>query len=120
MFGDLIRSERLKANLSLRDFCRKLGTDASNWSKIERGIISPPQNEEVLAKIANILGIKLGTEKWQELLDKAHIDAGIIPPDLLSDKEVLSALPMFYRTLRNEKPSPEKFDELIAEVRKGI
>ena len=50
--------------------------------------------------------------------DLANIDAGIIPADLLSDKKVLDSLPMFFRTIRSEKPTPEELDKLINIIRK--
>jgi transcriptional regulator with XRE-family HTH domain len=119
MFGQFVKDERLAKGIGLREFCRKLGIDASNWSKIERGTLAPPKDEKKLKKIANILGIHPTTDKWKTLKDQANIDAGIIPKDLLSDKEVLNSLPMFFRTIRSEKPTPEELDKLIKKIRKG-
>jgi len=117
MFGQFVKKERLARGVGLREFCRKLGIDASNWSKVERGTLAPPQDEKKLKKIAKVLGIHQNTDKWKALKDKANIDAGIIPKDLLSDKEVLNSLPMFFRTIRSEKPSPEELDKLIRKIR---
>jgi len=36
-----------------------------------------------------------------------------IPEDLYSDEEVLSALPVFFRTVRGDKPTREELDKLI-------
>ena len=119
MFGQFVKEERLARGLGLREFCRKLGIDASNWSKVERGVLPPPQDEKKLKEIAHILGIRAGTDKWKSLKDQANIDAGIIPKDLLSDKDVLNSLPMFFRTIRSEKPTPEELDKLIEKIRKG-
>ncbi len=118
MFGQFVKEDRLAKGLGLREFCRKLGIDASNWSKVERGTLAPPQDEKKLEKIANILGIEPNTDKWKALHDQANIDAGIIPKDLLSDKEVLNSLPMFFRTIRSEKPTPEELDKLIKKIQK--
>ena len=120
MFGKLIKEMRLQRSLGLRDFCRRLGEDASNWSKIERGLMPPPQNRQKLGKIASILEIRPDTEEWNNLIDQASIDAGIIPKDLISDKEVLNALPAFFRTIRSEKPSAEELDMVIERIRKGV
>ena len=51
--------------------------------------------------------------------DKAEIDTGYIPSDIRSDKELLGHLPMFFRTIRSEKPSAEDLDNLIEMIRKG-
>ena len=52
MFGEFVKQKRLEKKLSLRAFCRLLGEDASNWSKIERGKLVPSQDEQKLEKIA--------------------------------------------------------------------
>jgi transcriptional regulator with XRE-family HTH domain len=119
MFGEFIKEKRLHKGITLREFCRQLELDASNWSKIERGVMSPPQDEEKLKQLAKVLGIGLQSEVWQELKDKARIDAGSIPEDILSDEKTLNALPMFFRTIRSEKPTPEELDKLINKIRKG-
>lgn len=117
MFGEFIKQKRLKKGIGLREFCRTLVFDASNWSKIERGISSPPQDVEKLTLIANLLDIDENSEKWHELRDKANIDAGIIPKDFRSNKAVLDSLPLFFRTLRSEKPTEEELDELISKIK---
>ncbi|MEW6658710.1 MAG: helix-turn-helix transcriptional regulator [Thermodesulfobacteriota bacterium] len=118
MFGDFIKEKRREKGLTLREFCKLLKLDASNWSKIERGILSPPQSEKKLEKIANILNIPMGSELWKEMRDKASISAGNIPKDILSDKSILNSLPMFFRTVRSEKPSPDELDQLINLIKK--
>ena len=119
MFGEFIKERRISKGITLREFCKLLEIDASNWSKVERGLLSPPQDEEKLRKIANVLDIEIGSETWKEMQDKVQIDAGIIPEDILSDEEVVKSLPMFFRTIRSEKPTPEELDHLIQIIRKG-
>jgi len=119
MFGEFVKERRISKGITLREFCKLIETDASNWSKIERGLLSPPQDEEKLKKIAQVLDIVVGSEAWREMKDKAKIDAGIIPEDMLSDAEILKSLPMFFRTIRSEKPTPEELRTLIDTIRKG-
>jgi len=118
MYGEFIKGIRLNKDMSLREFCKLTEIDASNWSKIERGLLAPPQDEEKLKKIAKVLGIKAGSETWKEMKDLANIDAGIIPEDIRSDQEVLKALPMFFRTIRSDKPTAEELDKLIEMIKK--
>ena len=118
MFGEFIKERRINKSISLREFCKRVEIDASNWSKVERGLLAPPQDEERLRKIARVLDIKFGSALWKEMKDKANIDAGIIPNDILSDEKVLNSLPMFFRTIRSEKPTPEELDKLINMIRK--
>lgn len=118
MFGDYVKEKRLIKKISLRQFARELGEDPSNWSKIERGTASAPQDETKLAKIATVLGIKKNSEEWNHLFDMAKIDAGRIPDYLMSDKEILKSLPAFFRTVGSIKPKPEEIEKLIDIIRK--
>ena len=118
MYGEFIKELRVKNEISLREFCKQVEMDASNWSKTERGLLAPPQDEEKLKKIARGLGIKIGSDIWKEMKDLANIDAGIIPEDIRSDEEVLKALPMFFRTMRSDKPTAEELDKLIDMIKK--
>lgn len=118
MYGEFIKELRVKKEISLREFCKQIEMDASNWSKTERGLLAPPQDEEKLKKIARVLGIKIGSDAWKEMKDLANIDAGIIPYDIRSDEEVLKALPMFFRTVRSDKPTAEELDKLIQMIKK--
>jgi transcriptional regulator with XRE-family HTH domain len=119
MFGKFIKELRIEKGLTLREFCKLIGIDASNWSKTERGLLAPPKSDENLKKIAEVLGISVGSDLWIELKDKAEIDSGNIPADIRSDKELIGYLPMFFRTIRSEKPSEEDLDNLIEMIRKG-
>ena len=119
MFGEFVKSLRLERDIGLREFCRRLKLDPSNWSKIERGVLAAPQDEEKLSQIAEALNIERDSSLYAELRDKAAVDAGIIPKDLLSDKETLDSLPMLFRTVRNERPTPQELEMLINKIRGG-
>lgn len=110
-FGRTLKELRIKKELSLRDVCKETGYDPSNWSKIERGIISPPADEKVLIKWAKILG--LSAKEIRKFMDDAQVAQGIIPQDILSDNEALKLMPAFFRTLRNEKPTEDEINNLI-------
>ncbi|OQB51505.1 MAG: Helix-turn-helix domain protein [Deltaproteobacteria bacterium ADurb.Bin151] len=118
MYGEFIKALRMKKEISLREFCKQVEMDASNWSKIERGVLAPPQDEEKLKRIARAAGIKIGSDTWKEMKDLANIDAGIIPDDIRSNDEVLKALPMFFRTIRSDKPTAEELDKLIDMIKR--
>jgi len=118
-FGRNIKGLRLGKRLSLREFSRQINMDASNWSKIEREVKAPPQDEEKLKKIAQVLSLPLKSEQYSTMRDLAAIDSGIIPRDLLNDEETLKSLPIFFRTIRNKRPTEEQLRDLIESVRKG-
>lgn len=118
MYGEFIKDRRIRKGVSLREFCKLIDVDASNWSKIERGVLTPPQDDEKLESIAKVLGIESGSEEWKEMMDKAYIDAGNIPSDILSDKKVADSLPIFFRTIRSDKPTADELDNLIKIIKR--
>ena len=113
-FANFIREKRVTAGLTLREFCRLTGFDASNWSKIERGLLSPPQSKLVLDDIASVLKIPKGGEEYKEMLDLAALSA--IPGGLI-EPEILEQLPVFFRTVRGEKPSENELNDLLMKIK---
>jgi transcriptional regulator with XRE-family HTH domain len=116
-FGEFVKESRTKKAMTLREFCRTLNWDASNWSKVERGIHPPPKSSKVLKKIAETLEFIEKSEEWNTLFDLAAIS--FIPSHLMDDRSLIQKLPVFFRTLRGEKPSREDLEELIRKVRKS-
>ena len=117
-FGEYLRSLRLQREVSLREFCRRAGVDPGNASKTERGLLPPPNDLVTLERYASALGVNKGGDEWHLLVDLAAADQGIIPKDLLSDKEVVALLPAVFRTLRGGKPSEEEIDRLVDRLRR--
>ena len=111
-FGRILKELRIKRGLTLRHACRIAGYDPSNWSKIERGKMSPPSDEKILRKWTKILKIS-GSQKIQEFIDEARLVQGILPQDILSKGNLVDFLPAFFRTLRNKKPTKKEIDHLI-------
>lgn len=119
MYGEFIKNRRIDRGIGLREFCRAIGVDASNWSKVERGLLAPPQDDGKLKEIAGVLSIEIDSAEYFEMKDLASVSAGLIPQDIMSDESVLKSLPVFFRTLRSDKPTSEEIDELISMIRKG-
>jgi transcriptional regulator with XRE-family HTH domain len=113
MFGEFIKEIRSRRRLGLREFCLQHGHDPSNWSKIERGVLTPPADEETLRKWAAQLGLKEGSEDWRQFFDYAAVDAGRIPDYILKDEQLSAHLPLFFRTLSGQKPSREDLEKLL-------
>ena len=120
LFGEFIKELRLLQGLGLREFCRKFEHDAGNWSKIERGLLYPPDDEVVLENWAGQLGLIKGTSEWLNFFDYASINRGKIPKDILSEAEFVNTLPVFFRTIRSEKPSKEDLEKLVEILKKQI
>jgi transcriptional regulator with XRE-family HTH domain len=119
-FGKFFKQKRLEKGLTLREFCRINGFDPGNISKIERGLFPPPQSKELLLNYAAALGIEEGTEDWLIFCDLAITSAGKIPPDIVSNEEVMNALPVLFRTVRNKNLDDEDLDRLIKSIKQEL
>lgn len=118
-FGELIKNRRIALGYTLREFCSKNSLDPGNVSKFERGVFPPPQDPEVIERYAKSLEFKPGSEEWVNFFDTAAAEAGLLPQDIASDKEIIDRLPVFFRTIRDQKISPEKLDELIEKIKRA-
>jgi len=116
-FGQTLKELRMKRGLTLRNACRILDYDPSNWSKIERGKMAPPPDKKTLQKWAKTLGL-LKENEIHDFIDKANLAQGIIPQDILSQNNAVDFLPAFFRTVRNKKPTQKEINRLIKLIKK--
>ena len=114
-FGDFAKDRRIAVGLTLRSFCRDAVIDPSNWSKIERGVLPPPDEAGFLSRVATVLG--LNTDERAEFADLASIARGQIPADLRDD-ELLGKMPAFFRAIRGQEYTPEDFEKLLIGVKR--
>jgi len=114
-FGQIVKSNRIRMRLTLRECARELGVDCSNFSKVERGISQAPVSEATLNRWADFFGLQ-GDER-QEFMDAASISRNEFPPDISKDENLLAVMPQFLRVARNTPP--EWFDALVASIREA-
>ena len=112
MFAELVKRIRSERRLGLREFCVTAQCDPSNWSKVERGLLAPPQDEATLTRVASALKIAQGSAQWESLVDAAKIGAGRIPDYVMEDSELVRKLPLFFRTISGKKPSRADLEKL--------
>ena len=98
-FGPWFRSRRKAMGLSLREFCRRNGYDAANISRLERGLVPPPQSHQILESYAKALKVERDTAEWAGFFSKAAIGAGRIPEEFLEGRPKAETLPRLYRQL---------------------
>lgn len=108
-FDDFVREKRVAQSLTLRRFCQLASIDPSNWSKIERGSGESPKSKEMLDRIATIL--QLTPSDRDTLFDLAIL--GSIPQELKDCNPVIEKLPIFFRTVRGEKPTEAELKKLF-------
>ncbi len=118
-FGEFFKEKRINLKKTLRQFCADNKLDPGNISRLERGIMPPPQGSDKLEEYAKYLHIKKGTDDWYKFFDLAAVEAGRIPAELLNDARVAASLPILFRTLRGKKISEKKLDELVEMIRKA-
>ena len=62
-FAAYFKGLRLKTGLSLREFCLKHGLDPGNMSRLERGLVPPPQGRKKLEEYGRYLGLKKASDE---------------------------------------------------------
>jgi transcriptional regulator with XRE-family HTH domain len=117
LFGQFFKKKRIELEMTLRQFCLQNNLDPGNISKIERGILPPPTSAEKLGQYAKSLNIKEGSNDWYEFFDLAHASSGRIPDEILSNKDLVSKLPLVFRTLRGQKLTKDQLNELVEKLR---
>ena len=119
-FGKFFQQKRIEMGVTLREFCRQNEIDPGNTSRIERGLTTPPQSRDILERYAKALGIEENTDDWLTFFDLARTSAGKIPSDMVSNDELMNALPVLFRTIRNEKPNKADIEKLINAIKKDL
>jgi len=117
-FGDFFKAKRIELEKTLRKFAAEHNIDPGNLSRMERGVMLPPQNRDKLEDYAKALKLEPGSDDWYMFFDLAAAESGRIPEELLADQEVMDSLPLFFRTMRGQKLSDEKLDKLIQLIKK--
>jgi len=116
-FGPRLKELRIREGLTLREFCKRGQFDPGNFSRLERGLFTPPSAQKVAEYLA-VLGIGPGNEEYTDLLDRAAADRGQLPADVLEDEELVRELPALFRTLRGDAIDGRQRDSLIDLIRK--
>jgi len=102
-FGKFFKQYRESLGLSLREYCRKYKLDPGNISKIEQGLVSPPQKKEKLEYLAKTIKLQPKTIEWNTFFNLASTESGRIPSQILDNHEVQGKLPIFFRKLQGQK-----------------
>lgn len=116
-FGEFFKAKRQALGLTLREFCLKHRLDPGNMSRLERGLLAPPQGRDRLEEYAKCLGLKKENDDWYAFLDLAAAAKGRIPHELLEDKDLVAKLPLLFRALRGKRLTSKRLDDLVREVR---
>ena len=118
-FGEYYKKKRIPLKKTLRQFCAENKLDPGNISRLERGLMPPPQGTDKHEEYARFLEITKGSDDWYTFLDLARIEAGRIPDALLNNASVAASLPILFRTPRGQKISEKKLEKLVELIKKA-
>jgi len=76
-FGELAREKRLEKKYTLREFCKRIDVDPSNWSKVEKGLVKPPQKRSIYLSIAFFLDIDINKLRALYFIARGEIPVNI-------------------------------------------
>lgn len=115
-FGEFFKAKRQALGLTLREFCLKHKLDPGNMSRLERGLLLPPQDRSRLERYAKCLGLKRGNGDWDTFFDLAAVSKGRIPMELMEDEDLVAKLPLIFRVLRGKRFANKRLDDLVKKV----
>jgi len=116
-FGELLKNLRIAQKKTLRQFCLEHGHDPSNWSKLERGVNRPSHDGRTVARWARQLGLKPGTEQWQDFMERAKLASNELPKSVLSNEELMKKLPAFFCTVQGTELGENELQDLIVKIK---
>ncbi len=119
VFGEFFKAKRQALGVTLREFCLKHKLDPGNLSRLERGLLPPPQDHGVLEKYAKHLELEPGTDTWYTFFDLAAAAKGRLPAELMEDERVVAKLPLVFRVLRGKRLTDRQLKQLAYRVRRG-
>jgi transcriptional regulator with XRE-family HTH domain len=110
-FGQFFRNRRNALDLNLSEFCRQNGFDKGNISRLERGLVKPPESSDLLRTYASALQLQSGSEDWKAFMGHAAIARGKLP-SAVSDERAADVEEMFRRLGRRLHDSWVKAEHL--------
>ena len=112
-FGEFFKAKRQALSLTLREFCFKHKLDPGNTSRLERGLLAPPQHRKVLEKYAKALKLTSGSDDWYTFFDLAAAAKGRLPDELLEDHEIVAKLPLVFKMLRGKRLTERRLSSVL-------
>jgi transcriptional regulator with XRE-family HTH domain len=112
-FGDFVRSTRMKNGLTGRDASSAAGMLPSNFSKLEHGVLLPPQDPEKLRRLAEAIKIEPGSDTESLFFDLASKSNGSVPLDLADIISRNETVPLLLRTIGNKRLSAKDIERLV-------
>jgi transcriptional regulator with XRE-family HTH domain len=119
-WGEFVRRKRLSAGYGLREFADLVGLHPSNYNHMEKGRMAPPQEKARLDQIAEVLGIRAGSNDYATLMNLAVGKRGKLPADVAEFARKNALVPALLRTLANRRLSRQEFQNLIQRLNEDL
>ena len=103
LFATNLRRIRHHRGISQEELAHLAAIDRAHVSKVERGVLPPPDDQKILQKWAAQLGLKEGTQEWQTFFELARGQQRARPEKRLVSEGGASALVLPPPTTRPEK-----------------
>lgn len=116
-FGEYFNTLRINQGFTLRKFSEKFDEDPAYISRLERGKVCAPKSQEKLEFYAKALGLKKGSEDFENFFQFAEVSNKTYGIDNVKDENLLEKLPVFLRTLDNKGLDEERLESLIKSIK---
>ncbi|MEQ9618879.1 MAG: helix-turn-helix transcriptional regulator [Deltaproteobacteria bacterium] len=105
-FGEFFRQLRKSNKMNLREFSREHGFDHGNISRLERGLLKPPQTQDSLEEYARALNLKPDTPEWEQFFVLAALETRRIPHDIAENPTLADKLPKVFSKIETRRRTP--------------
>ncbi len=116
-FGQYLKSLRKASGKAARIVALEAGMQPSNYSRLEYGVLNPPQTRPKLDRLAKAVGILDSKSEMAKFYDLAAAANKSIPLDLADIISRDEAVPLMLRTFGNKKLTKQDVEEIVKLVR---
>lgn len=110
VFAEFLFEKMKDMRISLRELSRRSGIDVSYLSRLYRGVVYPPQKEDLLNRISE--AISLTSEERLSLIEKAKFVNGKLIEELETVR-TLNTIPLLLRSIENKKLNDHQIEQLV-------
>lgn len=103
--------------ISLRQFARDCGFQASNYCHVENGTLNPTNDQ--VEKIVEFFGLPKGSDEHRKLLDLAAEARKGVPSDLQELIQNNKLIPALLRSVEDENIGPDVLKAIIEDIKSG-
>ena len=116
-FGKYLKGLRKASGKAARIVALEAGMQPSNYSRLEYGVLNPPQVRSKLDRLAKAVGVTDSRSEMARFYDLAAAANKSVPLDLADIISRDEAVPLMLRTIGNKKLTKQEIEEIVKLVR---